>query len=110
MNGTAWMAEAEEADSATVVQVAIQNAAPGGLHPWEVRRGQCGANRGVLGESAAYEPLEVGNDGRASAQVMVDEPLPNSGEHSVAILASTTNRDLIVACANLAPPVAGGFR
>jgi hypothetical protein len=110
MNGTAWMAEAEEGDTTTVVQVAIQNAAPGGLHPWEVRRGQCGTDWGVLGDSTAYEPLEVSNQGRASASATVSEPLPDTGEYSVAILASPSNEDLIVACANLAPPVAGGFR
>ena len=110
MTGSAWMAEAEESDSATYVQVSISNAAPGGVHPWQVRRGQCGSDRGVFGESAAYEPLEVEDDGRASATAMIDEPLPERGEHSIAILASERNQDLIVACANLAPPVAGGFR
>lgn len=110
MNGTAWMAAAEEADSATYVQVAIENAAPGGVHPWEVRRGACGSNWGMLGDSAAYEPLEVENNGRASASATLGEPVPRSGEYSVAILASSTNEELIVACANLAPPVAGGFR
>lgn len=110
MAGTAWMAEAEEADSATQVTVSIRNATPGGVHPWEVRRGQCGSGRGSFGDSATFEPLEVGDDGRASASVMVSEPLPDSGEHSVAILASPSNMDLIVACANLAPPVASGFR
>lgn len=110
MSGTAWMAEAEGSDSTTHVQVSIRNAAPGGVHPWQVRRGQCGSNWGVFGDSTAYQPLEVGNDGHASASVMVNEPLPEDGEHSVAILASPRNQDLIVACANLAPPVAGGFR
>ena len=110
MTGTAWMAEAQEGDSATVVEVAIQNAAPGGVHPWEVRRGQCGSGRAAFGESASYEPMEVENDGRASSSATVNEPFPQTGEYSVAILASPSNRDLIVACANLAPPVSGGFR
>jgi hypothetical protein len=110
IGGTAWMAEAEGSDSTTYVQVSIQNAAPGGVHPWHVHRGQCGSGWGVFGDSTAYEPLEVGDDGRASASAVVDEPLPESGEHSVTILASPRNPDLIVACANLAPPVAGGFR
>jgi hypothetical protein len=110
IGGTAWMAEAEGSDSRTQVEVAIQNAAPGGVHPWHVRRGQCGSGWEVFGDSTAYEPLEVGNDGRATASAILDEPLPASGEHSVTILASPRNPDLIVGCANLAPPVAGGFR
>ena len=110
MSGTAWMAQAEEGDSTTRVQVSIRNAAPGGVHPWQVRRGQCGSNGSVFGDSARYEPLEVSDDGRATASVVVDAPLPESGDYSVTILASPTNRDLVVACANLAPPVAAGFR
>ena len=110
MTGTAWMAAAQEGDDATFVEVTIRNAAPGGVHPWEVRRGQCGTNWGVFGDPTAYEPLEVENDGRASASATVNEPFPRTGEHSVAILASPTNKELIVACANLAPPVSGGFR
>lgn len=110
MTGTAWMAEGEESDNTTVVQVAIQNATPGGVHPWEARRGRCGSSWGVLGDSTAYERLEVSNQGRASASATVNEPFPETGEYSVAILASPSNRELVVACANLAPPVAGGFR
>lgn len=110
MSGTAWMAEAEGSDGTTQVRVSISNAAPGGVHPWAVRHGQCGSDRAVFGESASYEPMEVEDNGRATASAMVNEPLPAGGEHSVAIMASPTNRELIVACANLAPPVSAGFR
>jgi hypothetical protein len=34
--------------------------------------------------------------------------LPRDGEYSVEVLASPTNRELVVACANLAPPIQRG--
>jgi hypothetical protein len=34
--------------------------------------------------------------------------LPRDGSYSIEVLASPTNRDLVVACANLAPPIQGG--
>lgn len=104
MEGSAWMAAAEGDN--TQVQVTIQNAAPGGTHPWQVQRGRCGADRGVFGSAADYDPLEVGGNGEASATAILEEPLPTSGEYSVAVMASPTNRDLVVACGNLAPPIA----
>lgn len=109
MSGTAWMAEAE-GDGTTQVQLSIRNAAPGGVHPWQVRRGQCGSDGGIFGDRTVYEPLEVDDEGRATASARVNEPLPESGQYSVVILASVRNQDLMVACANLAPPVASGFR
>ena len=104
MDGSAWMAEAE--GEATQIRVSIQNAAPGGTHPWQVQRGRCGADLGVFGSAADYDPLEVGGDGQASETAIIEEPLPATGDYSVTVMASPTNRDLVVACGNLAPPIA----
>jgi len=104
MAGMAWMADGEDGNT-TRVAVQIENAAPGGQHPWEVRQGRCGSERGAFGSRDAYEPLEIGGDGRATAEASVERALPRSGEYSVAVLASETNRQLVVACGNLAPPI-----
>lgn len=104
MTGTAWMAEAQ--DTTTRVQISLENAAPGGHHPWMVQRGRCGADRGLFGDASSYEPLAVDDDGTASASAIVRERVPTSGTYSVAVLASPSNQDLVVACGNLAPPVA----
>jgi hypothetical protein len=104
MNGTAWMAEADS--NATRVHVSIENAAPGGRHPWMVQRGRCGADRGMFGTEADYQPLQVSGNGTATATTVVNERLPSTGTYSVTVLASPSNQDLVVACGNLAPPVA----
>jgi hypothetical protein len=104
MSGSAWMGPGEDANS-TLVSVSIANATPGGVHPWEVRRGRCGADRGNFGSSVETEPLEVGSDGEASATATIPQVLPKSGDYFISIRASAQNRNLIVACGNLAPPV-----
>jgi hypothetical protein len=104
MSGSAWMAEGED-DDETRVEVTIANATPGGAHPWQVQLGRCSGSRGVFGSAGTYEPLEIGNDGRATADATINEPFPTQGEYAVVIMASASNRNLIVACANLAPPI-----
>jgi hypothetical protein len=109
MDGTAWMASGDENE--TRVHIEIENAAPGGTHPWEVQRGRCGGDGDLFGSADDYETIEIDDDGEATVTVELDERLPRDGEYSVEVLASPTNRDLVVACANLAPPVQrGDFR
>ncbi len=59
MNGSASMAP-DASGTRTVVVLSLANATPGGLHPWEVHEGQCGASTdyGVFGSSAAYKPVQ----------------------------------------------------
>lgn len=107
MTGTAWLTAADS--NSTRVHVAIENASPGGVHPWMVQRGQCGAERGIFGMEEDYQSLEVGGDGTATATAVVEERLPSTGTYSVAVRASPTNKDLVIACGNLAPPIAAPF-
>ena len=102
--GTAWMASGDDANE-TRVHVEIENAAPGGTHPWQVQRGRCGSAGSLFGSPADFEPIEVEDDGQGTADAEIDMVFPRNGDYSVEILASATNRQLVVACANLAPPV-----
>lgn len=103
ISGTAWMAPEPGAD-ATEIFVEIENATPGGVHPWRIHRGRCGTNRGAVGSEDTYPTLEVGEEGRASAGASLDFAPDDDEAYYVAVYASPTNRDLIVACGNLAPP------
>lgn len=105
MNGSASMAPS--ADSAgTDITLDLANAAPGGLHPWAVHRGQCGTGRdnGVYGSRDVYPALSVGSDGRANAVAAVPLRAPRSGSYFVVVHASAANAETVVACGNLAPP------
>ena len=105
MSGSASMAP-DATGEGTLVTVNLANAAPGGLHPWELRRGQCGTTRdgGSLGAMDAYEPLEVDSDGRATATATLETAMPQSGQYYVVVHASKANATTVVACGNLAPP------
>ena len=105
MNGSASMAPTTNGNS-THVEIDLANASPGGVHPWALHRGQCGAGMddGVLGSRDAFEPLEVGSDGKAHRTASVETITPRTGRYFVQVSASMENRDVVVACGNLAAP------
>ena len=94
-----------DGDAASMVTVTISNATAGGVHPWHVHRGQCGANGAIVGSAAAYKPLTVSGDGTASAAARLEMSLPTSGDYYVNVHASASNLSTIISCGNLAAPV-----
>jgi len=105
VRGTAWMGQRDRDSSRTRASVSIENAVPGGRHPWHVHVGQCGSNGGILGPANAYRPLDVGGNGRAESVAELPVPLPASGQYFVNVHASPNNLGTIIACGNLAPPI-----
>ncbi|HTK48579.1 MAG TPA: hypothetical protein VL328_11455 [Gemmatimonadaceae bacterium] len=103
MTGQVSMAPGSSGGNTNVV-VLLANASPGGLHPWQLHRGQCGSDEGVFGSAAAYKTLKVDEDGRASSTATVPLMMPNDGQYFVSIGASAANAETIVACGNLASP------
>jgi hypothetical protein len=105
MTGTASMAPSADS-TRTIITINLANASPGGVHPWEVRTGDCGSTaRGTtLGSRDAYEPLEVGSNGRATSTVTIDSRFPTTGRFAAVVRASAENTETIVACGNLAAP------
>jgi hypothetical protein len=88
----------------THVAVDLANAAPGSVHPWQLRHGRCGQDSGVFGMSDAYEALMVDAQGRASSAVTVPLLMPTEGPYFVSVSASAADPETIVACGNLAAP------
>ena len=88
----------------TNVAVMLANASPGGLHPWQLHRGQCGMDEGVFGAAEAYKTLKVDEYGRASSTASVSMLMPRDGRYFVSVGASAANAETIVACGNLASP------
>lgn len=103
VTGNGWMA-ADDDPAQTRAGASVENATPGGEHPWHVHVGRCGSNGAILGDASSYRPLKVGGNGRAEATAKLNLPLPRSGEFYVNIHASATNLGTIIACGNLAPP------
>jgi hypothetical protein len=103
MKGSATMTPGSSIDK-TDVRVSLSNASPGGVHPWQLHRGQCGADDGVFGPADAYQSIKIDDEGRASAYTTVPLSMPTSGSYYVSVSASAANAQTIVACGNLAPP------
>jgi hypothetical protein len=104
VRGTGWMAQRDRDSNRTRASVSIENAVPGGRHPWHVHVGQCGSNGGIFGAPDAYQPLDVGGNGRAESTADLALPLPASGQYHINVHASSSNMGTIIACGNLAPP------
>lgn len=103
MNGSASMAPGSKEGSTTIV-LNLANATPGGLHPWQLHRGQCGADEGLFGTADLYRPAKVNNDGQATSSANVPLITPIRGNYFVVVRASAANNAVTVACGNLAPP------
>ena len=104
VKGSGWMAGDEDDTAKTRAFASIQNAVPGGEHPWHVHMGQCGNDRGILGPPDAYKPLRVGGRGEAEASAELPMPMPIAGQYFINVHASRNNLGTIIACGNLAPP------
>jgi hypothetical protein len=88
----------------THVAVDLANAAPGAVHPWQLRQGRCGQDSGGFGPADAYAPLTVDAQGHAASAVTVPLLMPTEGRYFVRVSASSADPETIVACADLAAP------
>lgn len=103
INGTVIM-QPGKSGGTTDLSVNLGNATPRGVHPWQLRRGQCGMDEGVVGSAASYPSIKVGDNGRGSAVASISMTTPTSGNYFVTVQASAANPETVVACGNLAPP------
>jgi len=103
MSGSASMTPGSRSGN-TTVSLDLANATPGGRHPWQLHRGQCGTDGGMVGTSAAYPVAQVGRDGHATSSATLPLVTPTEGSYFVVVQASTGNALVTVACGNLAPP------
>jgi hypothetical protein len=86
----------------TYVAVDLLHAAPGGVHPWRLRRGQCGVDGGAFGPAEGYRTMTVDDQGRASGSVTVALATPTEGRYYVTVAASAAHPETTIACGNLA--------
>lgn len=103
MNGSASMVPGSKSGTTTVA-LDLANATPGGLHPWQLHRGQCGSDDGLVGSADQYPVAKVDGDGHASASANVPLETPTRGNYFVVVQASAANDAVTVACGNLAAP------
>ena len=103
MSGSASISPGSKRGTTEVV-LKVANSSPGGLHPWAIHRGQCGADEGVFGALDNYQPLSVSSDGTGLSSANVGVETPTTGSYFVSVQASAANNGMTVACGNLAAP------
>ena len=103
MSGSASMTPGARSGN-TTVSLNLANATPGGLHPWQLHRGQCGADDGMVGTAGAYPVAQVGRNGEATVSATLPFVTPTDGSYFVMVRASAANDAVTVACGTLAPP------
>jgi hypothetical protein len=103
MSGSASMSPGTKRGTTGIV-LKVANSSPGGVHPWAIHIGQCGADEGVFGALNNYEPLRVKSDGTGFSRAIVALDTPSTGNYFVSVRASAANREMTVACGNLAAP------
>ena len=101
VHGTGYLARDPNGSKAVIH---VSNATPGGVHPWSIRTGPCGAENPVFGDASAYPNLKVEKDGAAQTSANLSAPFPTTGNYSLEVRASPTNMGTVIACGNLAPP------
>jgi|SRR6185437_2696965 len=105
MSGSASMEPGRKLGTTQVV-LRLGNTSPGGVHPWAIHRGQCGADEGVFGAPEDYAPLHVDSKGMGVADATVSVHTPTAGKYFASVQASPANPSLTIACGNLAAPTA----
>jgi hypothetical protein len=103
MSGSASMSPGTKRGTTDVV-LKVANSSPGGLHPWAIHLGQCGADAGVFGARDNYQPLHISSDGTGLSSATVGLDTPPTGSYFVSVQASAANSGTTVACGNLAAP------
>ena len=63
----------------TNVALLLANASPGGLHPWQLHRGQCGMDEGLFGAGESFKALKIDEYGRASGSASLPNAMPTAG-------------------------------
>lgn len=98
ITGSAMVRPTSGGGSATV---SISGAPPNSTLPWHVHSGTCATGGGVVGAAAAYSPLSVGADGKATSTANVSAALDPAAKYHVNVHKSASDMGTIVACGDL---------
>ncbi len=99
--GLSGTARAEVLSGQTTVNVQLQGATPGRLHPWHVHEGTCGSGGAIVGASSAYTPLQVASNGEAQGTARLNLALNEARDYHINVHASPGELGTIIACGNL---------
>lgn len=85
----------------TAVSINMAGGEAGGTHPWHIHRGTCETGGGIVGDPAAYPPLQPTSAGGATASAYLQVQLVPDEDYHVNVHRSPQLLNQIVACGNL---------
>lgn len=85
----------------TAATISLAGDRSGAVRPWHIHTGACGSGGGIVGPAAAYLPLSVGANGRATAEARLNVGLQAGQNYHVNIHESAGNLGNVLACADL---------
>lgn len=103
--GASGAVQANSTPGGTSISIRFTGMAMKGMthtHPWHIHAGTCGSGGAIVGDPAAYPPLQVGADGSATAAASISPALQMGQEYYVDVHESPQALGNIVACAQLA--------
>lgn len=85
----------------TSVTIALTGAPSGVAMPWHIHEGGCGSGGAIVGNPAAYPPITVGTDGRATGAAEINVQLDEAKSYHVNVHQSAAAMGTIIACGDL---------
>ena len=92
-------------DNGTRVAVTVERGFPGSNYGWDVREGTCAAPGRVVGATAGYPTLFIGEDERDAKVADVDVRLEPGKPYIINIYSMPVERTTTIACGALTPAV-----
>jgi hypothetical protein len=99
--GTRASVFARPTDGGTQVALTIDGGIPGSRYGWEVREGTCGSDGRIVGDSTAYPPIPLGDQGMGSRVADLSVRMEEGKSYFVNLYGSASDRTMIIGCGTL---------
>lgn len=100
--GVRGTAEVSTSMTSSTATISLAGGAAGAAHPWHIHLGTCATGGPIVGEPAAYSPLQPGSDGRDTRVAVIGIVLTSEQRFFVNVHASQDDVATTVACGDLA--------
>ena len=94
---------AQLVDQGTRISLTIERALPRSNYAWDVREGTCASPGMMVGDTADYAMVFVGEDGRDTRLVELKQALARTKPYVVSLYSPADTRATTVACGTLKP-------
>jgi hypothetical protein len=98
VTGVAGMTPSQGGNT-TVVNMTLGG--PKGTYTYRILAGKCGSTGALMGDNAAYQPVQVGDSGQVTIRKDLNFSTPAGGNYAVVVRQGTDQTSPIVACGTM---------